>query len=287
MADIRARFNIHLNMTGTAKGIEASKREVEDNSYNAVNYVIREIAFKAAANQQRNIQNQLEAKFTGIVMSELTKMGRKITTQAIGLGPGHRYPIGRLELEGAPNRYLAAITPGLNQPMNISTVTGQWRARTEEYLRRKAKKFGHRKWWVNSGDLKNAVRTPSMWIGAYGPVRVAWHPAQIQKGFSGSSAIRISTLARGQGRSYVISTGKIEVKILGRITTSMLAQPNQHSYDSRFTGLLEYLPTAVERKLANRGNPYRPVIEPFLTYYINRQIPNSIFNALTQNIKRV
>jgi hypothetical protein len=218
-------------------------------------------------------------------MTQLKDMGRKIASQAIGLGPYQRHPIGRLELEGPVSTALLKADPYVSRPMNLSTATGDWRARTKEYLARKAKKFGHRKWWVNTGDLKTQLQTPSMWIGAYGPVRVFWRPEQITTGYSQGSPLFVSNLARGVGRSYTISTGRIEMHILGRITREMLNDPDERSYDSRFNGLLGSLPDDVERKLVNRGDPYRPVIEPFLTYYLNRRIPNAIWLAIEKSVR--
>jgi hypothetical protein len=214
-------------------------------------------------------------------------MGRKIATLAIGLGPGATGPAGgQLTLEGDVSGALRRLNPDFTSPMAIRSVSGQWAARSQDYLRRKMKKFGHRKWWLNTGELRSAVQRPELWTGAYGPIRVAWVPKDIQHSFSEGRAVRFSNFVRGVGRTRTVTTGEIHIKVLGRITKDMLNDPGQPSYDSRFTGLLESLPESIERKLSGRTDKhYRPVIEPFLTYYLNRQIPNRVWSTLEKSIK--
>jgi hypothetical protein len=287
--ETHVRFNINLQLASRVGRPEATMAQaIEKKSFEAVNYVVSEIAFRAARSQQQNIRNQISSKVAGIAMTELTAMGRKIAASAIGLGPGARWPSGReahLDLTEPANRVLRGIDPSRVRPMSIFAVTGTWRARTEEYLRRKSKRYGHRKWWLNTGELRDALRNPSMYTAAYGPIRVAWIPESFSSGRIHHSLTRVSTLARGAGRTQTITTGRVELRILGRITNQMLNKPGERSYDSRFNGLFESLPENVEKKLVGRGDPFRSIIEPFLTFYINRQIPNRIFNALTTTIK--
>lgn len=289
MADV-IRFTINFK-TAIKSGKGVTFKGGTDNAvkegFNGVqNYIFNDITFKGAKSQQRNIQNQLETKFHGIALKELAAMGRKIATQAIGLGPGARSPTGgSLNIEGPISPILQRADPTRVQAMSIKAVTGQWRARTNEYLQRKAKKFGHRKWWLNTGELREALKNPQMYISAYGPIRVSWIPATIQSKQVIGGATRFSNFAHGVGRTYTIQTGQVRMTVLGRITQQMLNDPGQRSYDSRFTGLFDMLPENVEKKLASRGDPFRSLIEPFLTFYLNRQIPNRIWGELERSIK--
>ena len=294
MYETTVRFNLNLKSSLQSGRYTHSRPagsidpQVEKATFDAFNYAISDIAFKAARRQQQTIRNQIEARLGGIAMSELSKMGRQIVRSGIGIGARSQWASGdkrELTIDGPVSRTLREIAPDRVKPMNIFTVSGPWRARTQEYLRRKAKRFGHRKWWYNTGELRQQLINPHMWIGAYGPIRVAWIPQRIETGYAKGGAVRFSTLARGKGRSYTISTGEIKMRILGRITNEMLNGPGMRAYDSRYNGLLESLPESVERKLAGRGDPYRSLIEPFLTFWINRQIPNRIYNALTNSMK--
>jgi hypothetical protein len=291
MAETVVNFNINIrssHLPGRASSYRphAVLKEIDKQGFTAFNYAISDIAFKATKAQQRMVQNQLEQKFHGIAMVELRNMGRKISSLAIGLGGQHKYPPGSLEITGPVSEVLRRTDPQRVQPMQIRAVTGGWRERTKEYLQRKSKKYGHRKWWLNTGDLRTALANPQLYIGAYGPIRVMWTPERVERRFTeGSSVMRYSTLARGQGRSYTITSGHIKMSVLGRITRQMLNNPGEYTYDSRFNGLLGMLPEDVEKKLyGHDNNPYRALLEPFLTFYLNRQIPNRIFYALTQKI---
>jgi hypothetical protein len=292
MAETFVQLTINIRASGLRSGgsskfgPQGNQQEIEKKTWQAVNYAVDDIAFRAGKKQQRQISGQLESKISGIVVSELRAMGRKIARQAIGLGPGARWPSGgSLEVEGQISNTLREMDPSRVQNMSIKAVTGIWRARTQEYLRKKSKKFGHKKWWLNTGDLRREMQNPQMYLAAYGPVRVTWIPEKVERSKADQFVTRISSFARGRGQSHNISVGKIRISILGRITADMLNGPNMPSYDSRFNGLLGALPEGVEKKLASRGNPYRPIMEPFLTFYINRQIPNRIWRTLEQSIK--
>jgi hypothetical protein len=266
---------------------QGSKEEIEKKTFEAVNYAINDIAIKAAKSQQRNVQRQLESKMTGIVMKELSDMGRKIASSGIGLGGQARSPRGgSLAIEGPISRAFSAISPTNISPMSIQAVTGMWRERTQEYLRRKSKKYGHRKWWINTGDLKSQLISPRLYIGAYGPIRVRWIPERIETSYKTGAALRYSNMARGVGRSYHISVGHINMTVLGRITPQMLAAPGEPAYNSKFSGLFDSMPQSVQNKLEGRWGP-RVLVEPFLTFYLNRQIPNRVFSELEKSMKPI
>lgn len=296
MADTtNIRFTINLRSSTSSvtrnqiqRGDTGPIGEVNDAVNKLGTYLLTDIAFRAARGQQRNIQNQLEAKFAGIAMRELNNMGRKIASLGTGLGPSARHPAGgRLEIEGPVSQSFARANPSGVAPMSISAVTGQWRARTEEYLRRKAKKFGHRKWWLNTGELRNQLKSGQMYLAAYGPVRVTFTPTRVESSRVAGGAFRRSNLATGVGRTYTIQTGTVKMTVLGNITSDMLAAPGQRAYDSRMTGLFGRLPESVELKLLGRDSelPPRVLLEPFLTFYLNRQIPNRIWYELEKSMR--
>lgn len=260
--------------------------------YSAVNYSIQQIAFVAGKRQQTAIQRALNAKFQGIVATELGNMGRKISSTGIGLGPYSQAKFGAttLELSQNPAMAMQGFTAGPHQPvpMRVGSVSGNWRDRTTEYLNRKRRKYGHAKWWLNTGELRNALTNPGLWTSVYGPVNVRWEPQRITQD---PFIARISNLARGRGRPVslntprgeVLSIGTIHMSIMGRITRDMLNDPGKPAFNSRFSGLFDAMPDDVEAKLTGRWGP-RVLVEPFLTFYINRQIPNRIFNAIEKSV---
>jgi hypothetical protein len=252
----------------------------------AVNYVIGDIAFKATNRQEKEIQAAIRGRFAGIAHQELSKMGQKITKYGVGVGPRSRYPATTLQIEGAVSNVMRKFAGGPHAPhaAPVRQMMPMWRDRTRGYLERKRRKYGHNKWWLNSGQLRDALRNPSLYTSSYGPVSVKWIPHK--KGNDPFTA-RYSTFARGRGRAITsLQVGRIELSILGRITTSMLAPPDQMAHNSARSGLFASMPEDIENKLLGRWGP-RVLVEPFLTYYINRQIPNRIFREIEKSLKSV
>lgn len=284
MADLEynLNFNFRFNASGRAnlgQGVELTNpRHI---TFHTFNYIINDIAFYAARKQQAEVRQNLEEKFAGIVRKELLEMGRKISKQAIGLGPSQRSPVGRLELEG-PLSY-TFNTLGLSKNMNLHAYTGAWAERNKGYLARKRRKYGHTRWFVNTNMLRRRLRDAHLYTSSFGPVRVKWDSKEIP---AGSQAVRrVANLNVTRGRpAGRISVGELQISVLGRITNQMLADPDGRSYDSKFTGLFDMLPDEVAVKLG--GPPdHRPIIEPFLSFYLTRQIPNKVFHTLEQSTR--
>lgn len=284
MADINyvVKFNLNFNASGPSRGGQTASITKEQTVLNnTMNYIINDIAFYAARKQQTEIRQNLEQKFDSIVRSELANMGRKIATMAVGISPSAQGPLGLLELDGAKSSSLAKTT-NLGS-INLRAYTGPWVARNRDYLARKRRKYGHTKWFQNTGELKGQIRKPSLYTSSFGPIRVKFEAAQIPSG--STSVARVSQLVSTRGRpSGHISVGKVQVSVLGRITQGMLADPNARSYDSRYTGLFDMLPEDVGLKLGGR-TAFRSVIEPFLSFYLTRQIPNTVFRTLEESTR--
>lgn len=255
--------------------------EVQKAIGQAVSYSITDIAFRATAAQSRKIQNQIESKIAGITQKELSNMGQKINKLGIGLSNAQRFPLGgSLNVEGGT---ASSLSPDRKASMVIRDVTGDWRDRTQSYLRRKSKKFGHRRWWLNTGELRDVLKNPQTYTGAYGPVRVRWIPTGTEQLTSAFNK-RYSTFGRTTGYTYSFTTGNIEMSILGKITPSMLAEPGKRALNSKFSGLFDMFDAKSETKLLGRFGP-RVLVEPFLTFYINRQIPNAIMRTIEASFK--
>lgn len=284
MADIDYTLNLNFNFNSsgkTNKGQSVTSSKETSVVFSAFNYVFQDIAFYAAKKQQTELRQQLEERFANIVRQQLVKMGQKIASQAVGIGSRQRGPVGRLALDGPFSSTLQSL--GLSPSMSLQAYTGAWAERSKKYLAWKRRKFGHTQWFKNTNQLRQQLRNASTYTSSFGPVRVKFQANEIPAG--SQSVRRISTLATPRGRpSGRISVGEIQVSVLGRITDSMLADPNGHSYDSRFTGLFDMLPDDIAYKLG--GPPdHRPVIEPFLSFYLTRQIPNAVFKAIEDSTR--
>lgn len=237
-------------------------------------YIIRDVAFKAGEVQRKNLSKNLQRDLGPIVESELSKMAREISTMAVGLSAPNNSPPGSIKIDGK----IAESMKNNAGPMSISSVTGQWKDRTKAYLKWKVKTHKTRKWFRNTGQLQSQLKSVASFRQAYGPMGIKFVPV---KGVKPT----VSNLGRGVGRpSNFIVTGKIEVRVFRKLDLSDLPQIGQQAKYSkkRLSGFAD----SVEKKLTgpNPDVKYRPIIEPFLTYYINRKIPNAIFRKIEASV---
>lgn len=239
-----------------------------------VNMGIQNVGFKAARNRQRRLRANLHRDFAPVVERELQDMARKIASMAVGLANPNNPPPGILSIDGRISRAML----GNAGPMSIASVTGTWALRTKAYMKYKVKKYGTRRWFYNTGVLQKQLRNMGTYRAAYGPMSLRFTPTPLV------APSAVSTLARSPGgQSTHIIVGKLEITPLRRISLSDLPGIGQRAgYSEK---LLSPLADSVERKLTGRAKTsYRPVIEPFLTYYLNRKIPNAVYRRLEDSL---
>jgi hypothetical protein len=164
----------------------------------------------------------------------------------------------------------------------LGLLSGRWKERSPRYLSWKRRKFGHEKWFENTGTLGNEMK--SSWTTWFGPIQV--------KVFREKEKHDI-----GDGHTR-FAVGKIEVRTFGNITPAMLpalATGNPEdigSADGRRSGLISMIhaksPDTAYRLAGGEGSgvPYRPTLEPFLAFAITRSVPTAVFNRV-QNLAGV
>lgn len=238
------------------------------------NYLINDIGFQAGNLQRKKINKTIQSRLGIIVDKELNQMARGISNTIVGLAGSNKQPSGSIRITGK----IARAMKGRSGPMTISSVTGIWRERSKTYLRWKSKKYRTRRWFKNSGELQSQLSKASTYKNAYGPMSAKFVPARIPQA-------SLSSLGRSVGRpSREIVTGRIEVSVFSRLGISDLPGVGRKATYSkkRLSGFADN----IERKLTG-PNPkiaYRPVLEPYLTYYMNRKIPNAVFRSLEDSI---
>lgn len=238
-------------------------------------FAVQSIAFRAGEKQKKQLGSNLRRDFGPIVDRELSKMARQVATMAVGLSNSNSSPSGSLKIDGP----LARSMKGNTGPMRISSVTGQWKERSKSYLKWKAKTQRTRRWFKNAGgQLQSELSQLGTYRQAYGPMGVKFTPQNIAEP-------TIVNLGRSRGRpSKFIVTGRLEVTVFSKLGISDLPRINEKAKYSkrRLSGFTD----GIQRKLTgpNPSKKYRPIIEPFLTYYMNRKIPNAVFRKVEQAI---
>lgn len=268
-----SNYDVTLNINFVAKGPQRLDRSATDRT---VSLAVHKVGFRAAANRQRKLQANLHRDFAPVVERELQSMARDVSRMAIGLSNPNNPPPGSLSLGGRVSSKML----GLADPMPIASMTGQWATRSKVYMRQKIKKWKTRRWFKNTGRLQDQLKSVGTYRAAYGPVSVKFVPRAIRTDGSGAA---VSNLGRGRGgQSTNIQIGRLEVSPLRRLRLSDLPMPGRQARYNE--ALLSPLADSVERKLAGRKGKYRPVIEPFLSYYLTRRIPNAVYLKLEDSL---
>ena len=264
MQNEEVQLNINFVLSG---GKKPGARE-------ALGAAVENVGFKAARNRQRRLKANLQRDFAPLVERELQDMAKKISVMAIGLANPNNPPPGVLRIDGP----ISAAMAGQAGPMTVASMTGLWAARTKPYMKWKLRKYRTRKWFKNTGELQRRLRSSGTYRSAYGPVSIKFTPTSLTGRTSG-----LSTLGRSSGgQSTNIMIGRLEVNPLRRITAGDLPGIGEVArYNAR---LMNPLADSIEKKLSGRKGKYRPVLEPFLTYYLTRRIPNAVYRKLEDSL---
>lgn len=298
--DYDSTIQITINVNPAKGQPRAARTAVVDKTmFEMTNLIIENIAFYAAGKQEKALTSNIQRNLSSVVTSELGRMGRSINQLVVGINdrtaqtfvPNESFtgsrgsragawsagsPPGTLAIAGAESMAMR----GLVGPVSLASGTGPWPSRSPKYLKEKKAKVGHTKWFKSTGALGRTLKDPGTYLAAYGPVRVKYTPAP--KGTLSPTAIGISNIGTGLPgrRTTRITFGKVEVSVLGRITSDMLNDPGRAQPSPWSTGLFGSLPEEVEKKLLNNEESYRPFLEHFLSYYLTRSIPNAVFRRL-------
>lgn len=289
------RFRFTFNRAGATGGSSAQISR-------AVNGVIEDIALKYAEGTFRTVKADIQSRVMRDIDTEISWMAGRMRTALIGISGSKTGPNGSTTMahEVAASSRAAGIKGAHSASDGI-----RWPRRSQQYLEWKRSHYGHTRWFLNKGSvLGGSLGKKSTWVSAYGPVQV-----RVTRGAGlGSSVIgsgrALSSRQRYQSRrgytrykdaensNFRTSVCRIEVGALGKITPQMLpglasgAMGIYHP-DGRKSGLLGMLPTEIAYRLGgdNTSVPYRHTVEPFLTFFLTRAVPNALFLRMEQGLK--
>lgn len=295
MAKATIRFRFVFNRDGARSGSAAK------NARAAVNAVIEDVALKYASGTFNQVKTIVQSQVVRDVGSELSWMAGLMKRHIIGISGQRTAPNGYASMA----HEMAAVSRGLGiRPSHSASEGIKWPNRRHRYMSWKQHNFGHRKWFLNKGaTLGRALGNKGTWTGAYGPIQV-----RVIKGDTGglrSSLTPGNITSRGRyqtraGRvryhdadvsTFRTTIARVEVAALGKITPAQLpalASGEMGSYnpDGRASGLLTPLGSDVAYRLGGAQGrvPYRHTIEPFLSFFLTRAVPNALFLRLERGL---
>lgn len=176
---------------------------------------------------------------------------------------------------------------------SLSNVLPRWGDRHKDYLARKQREKGHTKWFEHSSYLGQAMNQEA-WQEMFGPLHVTVKPIKSRPSSEGAFTDSLSFRAKGAKMRFGVAT--IFARVFDRLTPSMLpALASENMNDAlkvkngRTSGLLGLVAAKDEdaaRHLgqnASHGRPYRPTLEPFLSFAITQSLPTAVMARLARD----
>jgi hypothetical protein len=176
----------------------------------------------------------------------------------------------------------------------VRGVVGDWKARSEPYMAWRAKRGeGKPAPWFrrNFPSVLDRLNSTATWTTAFGGISVTLKRTTsigprdpLARGFG----TRLKGLTKGNAR---VGVATIRVEAMRRITTSMLpalggAPLGSFGSNPQASGLLSLLGDDIANRLGGNPNtvPFRPTIQPFLGFFLTRQLPNAVFKRIQQGV---
>lgn len=192
-----------------------------------------------------------------------------------------------------PGQLRGTLVSGSAQ-MDLEEATPEWAPLNARWIRQKnrGRRSNRQKGFFNfTRDMVDYMSSSNNWIEMFGPIQI-----NITRGSVDPLTPEFGSTAEVFSRKVKMSVARIAVKALGNITPGMLpalkdGRTTRDYRDGRATGLLNLVGgvnTQIANKIGNYGavgdRPYRPSLEPFLTFLLTRSIPTAVFEHVEDEL---
>ncbi len=278
-----ANLNLNFRISTSAQTRKPVQEQVKQGLGGFARFIVRDVALRTSERYYQAARSTLVRNVEQDVRKEIAMMAMMVNKFLVqpekATGPkGTLVPAQKNVAE------TSRLLGGRINYFDLQSSNANWPERQLKYMRWKnARKYGT-SWWKNTGALHKALSNDNIYLSSFGPVVVIFSKVKNQQLMNPQK-----TLPGRQGRtSESFTVGRLEVLTFGKITPQMLpslASGNVADVtpDAGNT-LSRLLPEEVGRKLSGRSSGefgasrhYRPVLEPFLSYYLTRAIPNAIY----------
>lgn len=284
-----ANLAYNFRWVGSAQKRQATRESYDRVSESFARILLREVAIATSKRTQENARRSLVTRIKSEIRREIIKMAQTISRFVVqperAKGPSG---IARMAASGVSQTMQTTLGRGMSGVgyYDVGRSNVNWRERSLAYMRWKKRKNYGTDWFRNRGHLQRQLGRESTYNG-FGPIVVLFHPNRKQTPIGGN--VNLTSTGRTGRVSETYEVGRLEVIAMGRITAAML--PSLASGDvgdatpvggQRISNLITGQRT--REKLSglstgegNSPREYRPVIEPFVSYYLTRAIPNAVF----------
>jgi len=270
------RFRFRTNNQTKVSVNESVRSMAKDFASILVNQVVISASNKAFANAKRTLTNNVRAAVSREVVQLTYMVGRFLVQPDGATGPnGEISAFDPVASEHA--RKLGRGFYGDLSRYSLKNSGVNWRPRTNQYLMWRAKQgVMHDNWWDYTGDLHEAVSKTNFYYENFGPISV-----QFVRNTEATPGRDVTLTGRGR-TSATAHVGTIIVNVLGRITPEMLpalaaGKPDNGATPTGRNHIGRLVADDDIRAKLEGNKSYRPILEPFLAYYLTRAIPNAVF----------
>lgn len=298
-----SELNINFGFVSSAQSLDTKIRDFTAVSNGFARMIVNEVGLAATEDAYLANREALVKSVKKSAMAEVSRMAMLISN-SISLPDKYPGPHGEMSIkEGMSDTYTRF---GFRETFDRERTSIVWPKRRNRYVKKWKPMHGYpAKWWEATGDLARALKSEDLYLHAFGPVNVLFTRAKnqdkakdamsksyIMSAGGESSSVDLQQSITHAGRAGRISAefqvGRLEVIAFGNITPRMLpalshpkmdpayAAPNDNS--DGMVGLFpDDGPGGVRNKLLGRQAQHRYAIEPFVSFFLTRAIPNAIW----------
>lgn len=291
MADLTINFGFRSD----AQNNSSSQRQIEATTNTFARMIVENIAYNAAVYSSQQTHRTLVQGVRKVVDQEIHTMamtiGHKVAVSKERMGPS-----GQMSITGGTSGVSeTAKNRGWYRDLynwNRGSTGIKWGKRKPSYLRWKQRNGYTSKWWELDGALQRHLAEPRTYTEAFGPVRVIFdRPKNQQRArekLGPNPRITASGLTGPVVSEYEV--GKLRVIAFGNITPQDLPSlRTENPRDAKPAGkrnLASYLRDEDARNRLTRpaweDSQQRHVLEPFVSFYLTRAIPNAVWRRIEQ-----
>jgi hypothetical protein len=295
-----ADLTINFGFTSDAQSLQSSQREVEAYTNAFARMIVDNVAYNVATYSAQQAHRTLAKSVRSVVDRELDRMAMTIGN-SISITEKARGPQGKMSVaEGLSDTARKRGWASSSYNWSRRSTRIRWAPRDKNYVKWKASRGFTRDWWKKSGKLSQYLSQRTTYTQSFGPVRVVFDRPKNQnkarERVGANPRITASGLTGPITREYEV--GKLRVMAMGNLTPADLpslrtenpsdAKPTNGAGAARWLkdteegGARDKLMRFPFWKGKGKSPERRFVLEPFLSFYLTRAIPNAVWRRIEQ-----
>lgn len=318
-----AELEINFQFVASAQSLKAEAREITTMGENFARIVTNEVALAASKDSFNRARRRFVSGIRQGILAEVSRMAMLIG-KFFPLPDKYSGPHGQMSLTADRGGEMSATAKIFKfQPtFNRKDANIQWAKRNSRYLDWKERKGKGGKWWRFTGDLQKDLSSKNarFYEETFGPIRVrlvrpppgrgadgrftrapnktsgiALNPADAKAGdMDGRARVNVTAPGKRGKISADVTVGTLEVDTFGKITPSMLPALNGKTMNPALAepatgvGLMKLWPDGETKDKLTKtpdGKRYRAAVEPFVSFFLTRAIPNSVWRRTESLIR--